>query len=181
MHRHGPVSFAIMGANFPGAAASGDLDTSSINNTGVVTKRGPANFVGDAVNAVSSLNNFNVDKSTTLQPFDIDKSFNLVSQQIDCSAAVAGNASVGASGKVTVDVDAKMHAVVSLGVAAAGTIVPPNMEQFWPHQWSVSQQSLAYGLWVLMKRCRHDSEFGWLNHSECWCWRNTRFRINQII
>jgi len=128
------VNFAVVGANFPGAAASGDLDTSSVttttNNTSVVNKRGASDFVGNAVNAVSSLNDFNVDKTTTLAPFDVDKTFNLVTQQIDCSAAIAGNSSVGVNGKVTVDVDAKVHAVVSVGVAAAGTIVPPDISQF---------------------------------------------------
>jgi len=99
--------------------------------TGAVHKRGASDFVNNAVNAVSSLNDFNVDKTTTLQPLDLDKTFNLVTQQIDCSAAVGtGNSTVGSNGKVTVDVDAKVHAVVSLGVVAAGTIVPPEMDQF---------------------------------------------------
>jgi len=124
----------MVGANFAGAAAPGDLDTSSINvnknNAGVVNKRGASDFVNNAVNSVSSLNNFNVDKTTTLPPFDLDKKFNLVNQEIDCSAAIAGNSSVGVNGKVTVDVDAKVHAVVSVGVAATGTIVPPQMDEF---------------------------------------------------
>ena len=125
--RYGTVNFAVVGANFPGAA---DLDISSMNANGVVNRRGASDFVNGALNAVSSLNDFNVDKTTTLSPFDVDKKFNLVTQQIDCSAAVAGNSSVGVSGKVTVDVDAKVHAVVSVGVAAAGTIVPPDISQF---------------------------------------------------
>jgi len=125
--RYGTVNFAVVGANFPGAA---DLDISSVNTNGVVNRRGASDFVNGALNAVSSLNDFNVDKTTTLSPFDVDKKFNLVTQQIDCSAAVAGNSSVGVSGKVTVDVDAKVHAVVSVGVAAAGTIVPPDISQF---------------------------------------------------
>jgi len=122
--RYGTVNFAVVGANFPGAA---DLDISSMNANGVVNRRGVSDFVNGAVNAVSSLDDFNVDKTTTLSPFDVDKKFNLVTQQIDCSA---GNSSVGVSGKVTVDVDAKVHAVVSIGVAAAGTIVPPDISQF---------------------------------------------------
>lgn len=141
--RHGPVGFAIVGANFPGAAAKGDLDTSSIgvNNSAsarrsfsrIYAQRGFTDFVTDAVDSVTSLNDFDVDKSTTLKPFDVDKTFNLIDQQIKCTAPapVAGlNSSVGVSGKIKVDVDAKVHAVVSLGVVASGTVIPPKVEDF---------------------------------------------------
>lgn len=125
-NRHGPVGFAIVGANFPGAAAKGDLDTSSIgvNNSAsarrsfsrIYAQRGFTDFVTDAVDSVTSLNDFDVDKSTTLKPFDVDKTFNLIDQQIKCTAPapVAG----------------LNYAVVSLGVVASGTVIPPKVEDF---------------------------------------------------
>jgi hypothetical protein len=147
LDRFGPVGFAIVGANVPGAAAQGDLDTSSVsvgttNSTQTGRRslsrfnyatRGLGDFVGDAVHSITSLNDFDVNKTTTLKPFDIDQTFNLIDQQISCTvpAPVAGlNSSVGVNGQVKVDVDAQVHAVVSLGVAASGTVIPPKVEDF---------------------------------------------------
>ncbi|KXN88374.1 hypothetical protein AN958_07417 [Leucoagaricus sp. SymC.cos] len=135
---HGPVGFAIVGANVPGAAAKGDLDTSSVkvakrSFSRVYAQRGIGDFIGNAVDAISSLNDFDVDKSTTLKPLDVNKTFNLIDQQISCTlpAPVAGlNSSVGVNGKVKVDVDANVHALVSLGVAASGTLIPPKVQDF---------------------------------------------------
>jgi hypothetical protein len=70
---------------------------------------------------VTSLNDFNVNKSTTLPPFDLDKPFNLVDQSVSCPPVKA---------TVKIDVDAKAHAVASIGLAASGTILPPNVESF---------------------------------------------------
>lgn len=70
---------------------------------------------------ISSLNDFNFDNSTTLSPLDVDKTFNLVDQSISCPPVDAG---------LKVDVDAKAHAVASIGVAASGTILPPEISSF---------------------------------------------------
>jgi hypothetical protein len=97
------------------------------------------------------LNDFNVSKSTTLQPLDVNKYFNLIDQEIDCSAdaPVGGlNSSVGMNGHVTVDVDANVHAVVSLGVAASGTVVPPKVEQF-----GITSSKLFGGTWNMGIHC----------------------------
>ncbi|KAJ3569322.1 hypothetical protein NP233_g5127 [Leucocoprinus birnbaumii] len=141
--KYGPVGFAIVGANFPGAAAQGTLDTSSISVTGtpsarrslsrIFAQRGFTDFVKNAADSISSLNNFNVDKSTDLQPFDLNQSFNLINQEIKCSVPlpVGGlNSTVGVNGQVKIDVDAKVHAVTSLGVVAAGTVIPPKVTDF---------------------------------------------------
>lgn len=70
---------------------------------------------------ISSLNDFNVDKSTTLTPVDVDKTFNLLDKSISCPPVDAS---------VKVDADAKAHAVASIGVAATGTILPPEVTSF---------------------------------------------------
>ncbi|KJA17632.1 hypothetical protein HYPSUDRAFT_205982 [Hypholoma sublateritium FD-334 SS-4] len=118
----GAINFAIRAANVPGA--SGSLVTSAQQlrrGNSRVYDRGIFDFVKNAIAALSSLTNFNVTQSTTLPPFDIDKSFNLVNQNISCPPI---------DGQVKVDVDAKAHAVASIGVAASGTIIPPVISSF---------------------------------------------------
>lgn len=138
-YRTGIVNFAVKGANVPGAA--GDIDTSTIapQRRSRIYHRGLFDFVGDAINgeftspcipffllisacvAIQELNDFNVDKSTDLPPLDVDKKFNLLNQDLACPP---NNASIN------IDVDAKAHAVATIGVAASGTIVPPKIVDF---------------------------------------------------
>ncbi|KAF8186254.1 hypothetical protein BJ912DRAFT_972030 [Pholiota molesta] len=115
----GPVNFAIRAANLPGAG--GDLAIPTQQQRRASSRafrfpRGLTNFIEGAVNDVTSLNDFNVNKSTTLPPFDLDKPFNLVDQSVSCPPVKA---------TVKIDVDAKAHAVASIGLAASGTILPP--------------------------------------------------------
>ncbi|KAF8898004.1 hypothetical protein CPB84DRAFT_1748022 [Gymnopilus junonius] len=118
----GPVNFVLQAANVPGAKA--DLPTNpqqQRRSNSRIFGRSLGSFVRDAVNDISSLDHFNVNKSITLQPLDVDKSFNLVNQNISCPPV---------SASVKVDVDAKAHAVASFGVAASGTIVPTKVTDF---------------------------------------------------
>ncbi|PPQ93459.1 hypothetical protein CVT25_008563 [Psilocybe cyanescens] len=119
----GPVNFAIRAANVPGA--NGDLATTPQqqrrSNSRIFGRGAVSDFVTGAVNDISSLNDFNVDKSTTLSPVDVDKSFNLLDKSISCPPVDAS---------VKVDADAKAHAVASIGVAASGTILPPEVTAF---------------------------------------------------
>ena len=78
-----------------------------------------SNFNGNL--AIKKLNNFDVDKNKDLPPFDVDKKFNLLNQSISCPPV---------SASVNIDVEAKAHAVASIGVAASGTIVPPKINDF---------------------------------------------------
>ncbi|KAF8066939.1 hypothetical protein FPV67DRAFT_1417007 [Lyophyllum atratum] len=120
----GPVNFAVKGANIKGAA--GDIDTSTVgpsrrsriygNN-----ERGLFDFVGDAIDAIKGLNDFDVDKSKTLSPLTVDKNFNLLNQQVSCPPITAS---------LKIDVDAKANAVATIGVAASGTIIPPKVKDF---------------------------------------------------
>lgn len=63
-----------------------------------------------------------MNKKKTLAPIDVDKTFNLVTANADC----------GNLGDIELKVDAavKAHADVSLGVVAAGTIIPPKVSTF---------------------------------------------------
>jgi hypothetical protein len=60
--------------------------------------------------------------TSTLPPLDFDKSVNLFDQKLDCPAS--GDVPA-ISAEVKSDIDAKAHAVISVGVAVTGTIVPP--------------------------------------------------------
>ncbi|RDB15048.1 hypothetical protein Hypma_005455 [Hypsizygus marmoreus] len=120
----GAVNFAVKGANIKGA--KGDIDTSTVgpqrrsriysNNN-----RGLFDFVGDAIDAIKNLNDFDIDKSKTLSPLSVNKNFNLLNQQLSCPPITAS---------VKIDVDAKANAVATIGVAASGTIIPPKVEDF---------------------------------------------------
>jgi hypothetical protein len=70
----------------------------------------------------AAVNDVNINKNKQLAPIDVDKSFNIATADIDCDNI----------GKVQfkVDADIKAHAAVSLGVVAAGTIIPPKVTTF---------------------------------------------------
>ncbi|KAF8961154.1 hypothetical protein BDZ97DRAFT_1226986 [Flammula alnicola] len=118
----GPINFAIRAANVPGA--NGDLVTSSQQqrrSNSRVFQRGVFDFVTNALNDISSLNDFNVNNSQALPPLDVNKTFTLVDQSVSCPPVDVS---------VKIDVDTKAHAVVTLGLAASGTIVPPKVSDF---------------------------------------------------
>jgi hypothetical protein len=83
---------------------------------------GVAGVATAAGGAIKDANEVSGEKKTTLPPIDVQKSFNLADASADC----------GALGKLglKVDADVKAHADVSVGVLAAGTVVPPNFSTF---------------------------------------------------
>ena len=93
--------------------------TDAVDGTLYLTLFGKRHLIVDL--DISSLDDFNVNKSTTLPPVDVDKSFNLVDKSISCPPVDAS---------VKIDVDAKAHAVATIGVAASGTVVPPKVSDF---------------------------------------------------
>lgn len=71
--------------------------------------------------AISNLNEFDVENSLELEPINIDEQFNLFNQAFGCGATQA---------TVNVDVAAQASALVTVGVAATGTLVPPDFSDF---------------------------------------------------
>ncbi|KAF9043202.1 hypothetical protein BJ165DRAFT_1529291 [Panaeolus papilionaceus] len=121
-----PVLFAVKAANVQGAEGIDDssLQTRSVQlrySRRMVEERGLVDFVKGAVNAIKNLNTFSVDKNQDLPPINVDKAFNLVDQKVSCPPLTAN---------LKVDVDAKANALVSIGLAASGTIVPPKVNDF---------------------------------------------------
>lgn len=118
---YGVVNIAIQGANFPGADVNGSLVSTSSRRSSRITSRSLSGFVGNAIDSIKSLNNVNVNKTDVLPPISIDKSATLLNKDIKC-----GNEDL----TLDVGVDGKANALVSVGLAAQGTIVPPDLSDF---------------------------------------------------
>ncbi|KAG5641981.1 hypothetical protein DXG03_003834 [Asterophora parasitica] len=119
---NGEVSIAITGSTIPGAEGNltiipgtgeGDDDSD--------LRRGLFSWIKNAWN---KFNNFDKTLTENLPPVDVAKNVNLFSQSLSCAGPPAFDASIRA------DLNANAHAVVSLGLAAVGTIVPPKLTQF---------------------------------------------------
>ncbi|KAJ3886089.1 hypothetical protein GG344DRAFT_58099 [Lentinula edodes] len=143
--RYGNINIAVQGANFAGADVNGTLvsTTTARRRSGLsynVSARDLSDFVGNAIDcnylilclsyflslssiypAIKSLSSFNTTKTVSLPPVSVDKSATLLNKDIKC-----GNVDIN----VDLGVDGKAQAQISLGVAAQGTIVPPDLNDF---------------------------------------------------
>ncbi|KAJ7238335.1 hypothetical protein B0H12DRAFT_1137567 [Mycena haematopus] len=120
----GPVNLTIKAVNIPGMNGALDSDTSPASQRrSRLNQR--QNFVSDAAtsisNAVSSANTVNINKSKALPAADFSKQVSLFQTSLDCPPITA---------EASVNLDATAHAVVTVGVAASGTIVPPSITSF---------------------------------------------------
>ncbi|GLB45261.1 putative expressed protein [Lyophyllum shimeji] len=119
---NGEVNIAIEGSNIPGEQGNLTITPpSSRRRRSAHDRRGFSTFVQGAF---SNFNSFNQSVEKELKPVDVSKNFPLFSKSISCAGPPAIDASVSA------EIDAKAHAVITLGVAAAGTIVPPKLSDF---------------------------------------------------
>ncbi|KAJ7143998.1 hypothetical protein C8R44DRAFT_141912 [Mycena epipterygia] len=121
----GSVNLAIKGANVPGVNSILANDTSASQRRSRLNSRQLSNFVADATNsisnAISSANTVDINDSKALPAADFSKKASLFDKSVSCPPV---------SASVSVDVDCTAHAVVTLGVAATGTIVPPKISDF---------------------------------------------------
>ena len=83
-------------------------------------------FIESGDHNCSEFNNFDPSVTQQLPPVDVDKTFPLFSQSISCPAS--GNIPAF-DASVKADVVTKANAVITLGVAASGTLVPPKLSQ----------------------------------------------------
>ncbi|KAJ6546622.1 hypothetical protein B0H10DRAFT_2447526 [Mycena sp. CBHHK59/15] len=119
---NGDVNIAISGTTVPGQ--TGNLTVTppapAPQRRSRFAQRGLFSFVEDAFKKFNSF-----DKSVTkdLPPIDVDKNFPLFSESVTCTAPAV-------SASVAVGVEAKAHAVVSLGMTAVGKIIPPSLSEF---------------------------------------------------
>ncbi|KAJ7333435.1 hypothetical protein DFH08DRAFT_306238 [Mycena albidolilacea] len=122
----GSVNLAIMGVNVPGLNDALDSDAVlAAQRRSRLGERGITNFVSNAAksisNAISGVNTVNINKSKALPAADFSKKVSLFETSLECPP-ISAEASIG--------LDATAHAVVTVGVAASGTIVPPKITAF---------------------------------------------------
>ncbi|KAJ6480354.1 hypothetical protein C8R45DRAFT_351910 [Mycena sanguinolenta] len=118
----GTVNIAVSGTNIPGQI--GNLTVTpptSSRRRSRLHRRGLFSFIEGEF---KKFNDFDDNVTKSLPPLDLDKQLNVFSQSISCPGPPALSASV------SVDVEAKAHAVLSLGMTAVGTIIPPTMSAF---------------------------------------------------
>ncbi|KAL5520933.1 hypothetical protein ACEPAF_2936 [Sanghuangporus sanghuang] len=112
--QHGNVSMLVFGSTIPGF--NGNATTTpagSRRRSRLVNKRGLIDsFLGD----------FNKTKSTDLPPINIDQSFNIFNTTVSCST--------NEQAKLSVDVNAKLNAEVTIGAVLAGSLIPPKIKEF---------------------------------------------------
>ncbi|KAH8800124.1 hypothetical protein DL96DRAFT_1564419 [Flagelloscypha sp. PMI_526] len=131
----GMVKFALQGANFQGA--KGDIEVEQSNDAlrrdlvgnfstrafpgfdkiGAGVKKG----IDFAKKTAKKINNIKFSESKTFAPLIITKQKNLINQKVSCPGRAAG---------LTVDANGKAQVVVTIALAAAGTVIPPNFEDF---------------------------------------------------
>lgn len=142
----GNMNIAIQGANFPGNPAGNvAAPVKGPKRRSRLADRGFFDFVGDAINAISNAANtvvqtvkngvdavegatkINENKNTTLPAIDVNKDFPIFSGSISCPATPP---SQPFSATLNADVNTQAHAVITIGIAAVGTIIPPKLDDF---------------------------------------------------
>jgi hypothetical protein len=132
--KSGNVSLYVQGATIPGAAGNFTQTPPSTapqrrSRLSFHQKRGFFDFIGNLVKKVEDVDSFSKNLSTTLPSIDVNKDFTLLDANVDCSGSVGG-ASGGISANIKSDLLAQAHAVVTIGAAANGTIIPPLIHDF---------------------------------------------------
>ncbi|KAF7297644.1 hypothetical protein MKEN_01387500 [Mycena kentingensis (nom. inval.)] len=119
---NGEVNVAVTGTTIPGQ--EGNLTVTPPPappaRRSRFQRRGLFSFIEDAF---KKFNSFDKEVTKSLPPLDIDKTFPLFDASIDCSEPVV-------KASASANVNAKAHAVVSLGASAVGTILPPKLSEF---------------------------------------------------
>ncbi|KAI9437319.1 hypothetical protein H4582DRAFT_339196 [Lactarius indigo] len=136
--RNGSVSFTLQGLNVKGSNGAFTLPTpAAVHERRWLSRRGPhgsprhvhrRSFLDNVLQTLQNTTTFNKTISQELQPVDFNGATNLFNTSVDCTASSAIPASSTAS--LSLDVDAAVHAAVSLGAVAAGTLVPPKITEF---------------------------------------------------
>ncbi|THU98962.1 hypothetical protein K435DRAFT_828282 [Dendrothele bispora CBS 962.96] len=119
--QNGNVSIAIEGSNVPGAVGNAEVTPAPARRSRL-RRRG---FLKDIFN---KFNTFDKNITKDLPPIDVtNQTFPIFEDKVSCPASgsiPAFDASIKA------DVVANAHAVISLGAAATGTIIPPKLDEF---------------------------------------------------
>ncbi|TFK47998.1 hypothetical protein OE88DRAFT_1738119 [Heliocybe sulcata] len=115
IYRKGNISFAIMGASFPGV--TGTIDTSNLppQRRSRLTQRG---LLDGIVGALTGSFNHTTEKTS---PVTVNKDLDFPPISVSCN---------GFSASLKTDIDTNINANVTYGMTLAGTIVPPHVSEF---------------------------------------------------
>jgi hypothetical protein len=129
--KSGNVSLYIQGATVPGDAGNFTQTPPSTapQRRSRFSHYRKRDFFDNIIKKIGEADSFSKNLSTTLPPIDVNKDFTLLDANVDCSGSVGG-ASAGISANIKSDLLAKAHAVVVIGAAANGTIIPPLINEF---------------------------------------------------
>ncbi|KAI0757756.1 hypothetical protein C8Q80DRAFT_1092088 [Daedaleopsis nitida] len=117
---NGNVTLFLQGSSLPGVGGNFTVTPPA---AGANAKRGLFSWIGDTLKSLSDFNKTISDSS----PLDFQKDVPLFEKSFDCPQ----NGAVPAfSGSAKVDLNGKVKGQVSYGVAAAGTIIPPHLDEF---------------------------------------------------
>ncbi|KAH8983480.1 hypothetical protein EDB92DRAFT_1575878 [Lactarius akahatsu] len=135
---NGSVSFTLQGLNVKGSNGASTLTTPApAHRRRWLSLRGPhgsprhihrRNFFGDMLRKLHDATAFNKTIRHDLQPVDFNGAKNLFTTSVKCTESTA--IPVSSTASLSLDVDAAVHAAVSLGAVATGTLVPPKISEF---------------------------------------------------
>ncbi|KAK7457178.1 hypothetical protein VKT23_010477 [Stygiomarasmius scandens] len=118
--QNGNVSIAVQGSNVPGAVGDAEITPAPARRSRLKKR----SFLGDIFKKFTS---FDADVTKDLTPLDVNQTFTIFEDNISCPAN--GNIPAFDAG-IKADVVAQAQAVVTLGIAATGSIIPPNLDEF---------------------------------------------------
>ncbi|KAI0770916.1 hypothetical protein BD413DRAFT_69883 [Trametes elegans] len=116
----GNVSLFIQGSSLKGAAGNFSVTPPSSTD---LQKRGFGDWIDDTLGQIAEIHK-NISDSS---PIKLDKDFPAFDQKLACPQ----NGNVPAfDGEVKIDLDSKVDGTVNYGVAAAGSLIPPEIKEF---------------------------------------------------
>lgn len=118
---NGNVTVFLQGSSLP--AVGGNFTVSPPTDPAALTKRGLFSWVGDSLKKLST---FDKDLSGS-SPLNFEGEVPLFDQSFDCPQ---NGATPAFGGRAKVDVKGKVDGTVTYGIAAAGTVVPPHLDEF---------------------------------------------------
>ncbi|KAJ8454922.1 hypothetical protein ONZ45_g19117 [Pleurotus djamor] len=122
--KSGNVSIAIQGVTIPGENGNATITPPTPNPPGrrrseQAERRALFSFIEDAF---KNFNSFSKDKTVQLPPLKVPKtSVNIINEQITCGPV---------QGTLKADASVQADALVTVGIAATGTIIPPKFDAF---------------------------------------------------
>ncbi|TDL21134.1 hypothetical protein BD410DRAFT_868623 [Rickenella mellea] len=121
-NQNGNVTLFVTGSTIPGEQGNATITPPSQRRSRV--QRRGLDIKGLVKDIFS--NSFDKNIRTTVPPIDINQKFPIFNTSTQCS----GTSGASAAASVNINADAKVHAEITLGVVASGTLLPPIVDSF---------------------------------------------------